>query len=124
MSEPEKLLTDRDRRNMEVLRNITSGQTRYYDYEAKSFLFGFDTDVDVVILGYLRHPSNEHGCPLERLTMHFCFETSICTKKRLQRRLESLEKYGLIRKDKYATYIIYVPLKDVKEIKNKSEVVK
>jgi hypothetical protein len=67
---------------------------------------GTDDNIDDLIIKYMSNGCNQGICSYDRLRLYFCYKL-LLSRLRLLKRLESLVKHKIIKKDKFYTILYY-----------------
>lgn len=73
----------------------------------KAVFLNRDKDVDELIIRYISNGCNKGICSYDRLRLYFCFKNDLLTRLRLNKRLETLCKHKILRKDKFESILYY-----------------
>lgn len=81
--------------------------------EIDVYMLGLDAPLEREIMRYIW--SNQNIVNFQMLVLHFVERQGVCTKSMLERRLESLLKFGFLSRSDYRGTIFYEIKKDEKQ---------
>lgn len=100
-------MTSRPMSKEEVLESI---QRRSIRDEIDAFMLGLDAPLEREIMRYIWY--NYNVANFQMLIINFVHNKALCTKITLERRLESLVKFGFLNRFEYRGTIFYEVVKD------------
>lgn len=87
--------------------------------EIDAFMLGIDAPIEREIMRYIWN--NHNVVNFHMLVLHFVHNQGICTKAKLERRLESLCKFNFIKRSDYRGSIFYEIVKEEESTEKKAK---